>query len=75
MAQDLVKVKMDAVGKAAEAFLELKHLKEGVIEKLGRAEKELIQALHEAKRDEIHLEGETLKVKFIASCEKIVVKK
>jgi len=73
MVESLVDVKLDAVGRAAEAFLSAKalHIKTGKATE--EAEKALIMALRKSKRDSIKLEDLVLKVKFVSAKEKVQI--
>lgn len=70
--QQEMKVPLDAVGKAAEKYMEKKGQHAAITKEVQSAEKVLITELHKAKRQSITLKGETLRVKMIASKEKIV---
>lgn len=74
MGKNLVNVKLDAVGKAAENFMGAKKAKEQVTKKFVETEKALILELHKAKRSSIGLQGRTLKVQIISAREKIAIK-
>jgi len=70
--KELLDVKLDAVGKAAEKYMEKKGQYAAILKEVQSSEKALIDELHKAKRQSISLKGETLRVKVVASKEKIV---
>jgi hypothetical protein len=74
MKDELIEVKLDAVGKAAKVYIEAKDTKKKATDTCKKAEEALILELHKAKRQSITLDNCTLKVQIISAKEKIVVK-
>jgi len=73
--KDLVVVKKDDVGKAADKYLELKESKRKMVEDIREAEKVLIKKLLKAERKSITVGGYALSINTVESKTKIKIAK